>query len=73
MYQPFQVFLSKKFGKNHIKSEIEAQQHEDNEAIDKWNSLSNKKRLKFIKKAEKAYDEDNFEVSYIFLAFFPML
>lgn len=56
MYQPFQVFLSKK---NHIKSEIETQQHEDNEAIDKWNSLSNKKRLKFIKKAEKAYDEDN--------------
>ena len=64
MYRPFQVFLSKKFGK-----QSQEGQNEDAEAVNQWNSLSSKKKMKFIKKAERIYDEVETDVNSYFLIF----
>lgn len=58
MYKPFEVFLAKKYGIKTEENGIANGAHQDyDEALVKWKSLSEHKRLKFIKKAEKIYDE----------------
>lgn len=70
MFNPFQIYLEKKHRKR--KKESASPQGDDdnddetNETIDeyfcqevlqKWNGLSDKKKLKFVKKAERRYDQ----------------
>jgi hypothetical protein len=60
MFTPFRVFVEKKFGEaggEENGNEVVAGGKNEEEAIEMWNGLSNKKKLKFIKKAEKKYDK----------------
>lgn len=49
MFKPFDIFYEKNFPNEENAESIE-------EATKQWNELKSKKRLKFIKKAEKKYD-----------------
>ncbi|CAF0897620.1 unnamed protein product [Brachionus calyciflorus] len=49
MFKPFDLFYEKKFPNEENAESLE-------EATKEWNTLENKKKLKFIKKAEKKYD-----------------
>lgn len=59
MYKPFEIYLKKQLAKsrneeNDGESNEEATNEE--ELREKWANLSNGKRLKFVKKAERHYD-----------------
>lgn len=67
MYTPFEVFLRKKFkfDSSSRSSSNEEGARPPKEAKKIWKELSDKKRLKYIKKAELIYDQ-NLEVGALF-------
>lgn len=50
MYKPFEIFRKKKFPN---------EETPDSQVQEAWSQLSKRKQLKFIKKAEKYYDNDH--------------
>ena len=57
MFKPFEIYLKKQLAKSRKDDESEENSATNEEEIrEKWANLSNRKRLKIIKKAERKYD-----------------
>lgn len=57
MFKPFEIYLKKQLAKSRKDDENEDNESKNElEIREKWANLSNRKRLKIIKKAERKYD-----------------
>ena len=55
-FKPYELYLKKKLAKKDDEDKEADDEEAQNEIKENWDTLSNRKRLKFVKKAERNYD-----------------